>query len=46
MLENSTTLSSGAVWTPLTNGMVRLGVNYVVTNNVNASTSFYRLHKP
>jgi sugar lactone lactonase YvrE len=44
VLETSSTVSSGAVWTPLTNGVVTLGNNFVLTNNVSGSNAFYRLH--
>jgi hypothetical protein len=43
-LETSSTVSSGAIWTPLTNGVVTLGTNFVLTNNLGGSDGFYRLH--
>ena len=45
VLETSRAVSSGAVWTPLTNGVVTVGGNFVQTNSVNASNAFYRLHE-
>jgi len=42
ILETSGTISPGAMWTPLTNGVVASGKNFVLTNNVGAS-AFYRL---
>ena len=44
MLETSSTVSPGAVWTPLTNGVMTLGNNFVLTNDVGGSNAFYRLH--
>jgi len=44
LLETSSTVFSGAIWTPLTNGVVTLGTNFVLTNNVTGSDGFYRLH--
>jgi len=42
-LQTSSTVSPGAVWTPLTNGIMALGGNFVLTNNVGGSNAFYRL---
>ena len=44
-LETSSTLSSGAVWTPPTNGAVTLGNNFVQTNRVGGFNAYYRLHE-
>jgi streptogramin lyase len=44
VLETSSNVSPGAVWTPLTNGVMTVGGNLVLTNNINAPTAFYRLH--
>ena len=44
VLETSSTISPGAVWTPLTNGVAAVGNNFVLTNNSGASAAFYRLH--
>jgi len=46
VLESSSTISSGAVWTPLTNGVAAVGGNFVLTNNAAAASAFYRLHEP
>ena len=46
VLETSSTISSGAVWTPLTNGVAAVGGNFVLTNNAGAASAFYRLHEP
>jgi hypothetical protein len=43
-LETSSTVASGAIWTPLTNGVMTLGSNFVLTNNVGGANAFYRLH--
>jgi sugar lactone lactonase YvrE len=45
-LETTTTLSTGTVWTPLTNGVVVLGESLVLTNALNGPSGYYRLHKP
>jgi len=45
VLETSSNVSPGAVWTPLTNGVMTVGSNLVLTNNINASTAFYRLQE-
>jgi hypothetical protein len=37
-------LSLGAIWAPLTNGVVTLGNNFVLTNDASAAAAFYRLH--
>ena len=44
VLETSSAISAGAVWTPLTNGVVMVGNNFVLTNNAAATAAFYRLH--
>jgi sugar lactone lactonase YvrE len=46
VLESTGTLSPGALWTPLTNGIAAAGDNLVLTNNVGGAAAFYRLHKP
>ncbi|MSU57409.1 MAG: hypothetical protein EXS35_04390 [Pedosphaera sp.] len=46
VLETSPTLATGAVWSPVTNGIVTLGDNFVRTNNASGAAAFYRLHKP
>ncbi len=43
-LETSSTVASGAIWTPLTNGVMTLGGNFVLTNNLSGTDAFYRLH--
>ncbi len=43
-LETSSTVASGAIWTPLTNGVMTLGSNFVLTNNLSGTSAFYRLH--
>ena len=40
VLQTSSTVSPGAVWTPLTNGVVTLGSNFVLTNAVSVPTLF------
>ena len=45
-LEEGGAVSAGAVWTPLTNGVVTVGSDYVLTNAAAATTAFYRLRKP
>jgi hypothetical protein len=46
ILETSPTLSVGAIWSPVTNGIVNAGDNFVLTNSPNGAVAFYRLHKP
>jgi hypothetical protein len=46
VLETSSTLSSSASWTALTNGVATVGDQYVLTNNVSEAAVFYRLSKP
>ena len=46
VLETAGTLSAGALWTPLTNGITMEGNNLVLTNNLSGAAAFYRLHKP
>ncbi len=43
VLQTSSTVSPGAVWTPLTNGVITLGGNFVLTNAVSSPNAFYRL---
>ncbi len=45
LLETSGIVSPGAVWTPLTNGVVTLGNNLVLTNEVGGSNAFFRLYE-
>jgi sugar lactone lactonase YvrE len=45
-LETAGTLSAGALWTPLTNGITTAGDNLVLTNDLGGTAAFYRLHKP
>jgi hypothetical protein len=45
VLETSSTVSAGAVWMPLTNGVATVSNNFALTNNLNAPTAFYRLHE-
>jgi sugar lactone lactonase YvrE len=45
LLETSGIVSPGAVWTPLTNGVVTLGNNLVLTNDVGGSNAFFRLYE-
>ncbi len=44
--ESATSLSANAIWTPLTNGVTALVNNFVLTNNIGSTGSFYRLYKP
>jgi len=44
VLESSSTPSTGASWTPITNGIVISGNYFWLTNNANSSKAFYRLH--
>lgn len=43
LLETSGAVTPGAVWTPLTNGVVTAGSDFVLTNNVSGANAFYRL---
>ncbi|HUA37629.1 MAG TPA: hypothetical protein VMA35_04425 [Candidatus Sulfopaludibacter sp.] len=43
-LQASGTVTPGAAWTPLTNGLMTVGTNFVLTNNIGGSNAFYRLH--
>lgn len=43
-LETSNTLSPGASWTVVTNGIVAAGNGFVLTNNADAPAAFFRLH--
>jgi len=45
-LETSGTVSAGAMWTPLTNGVATVGSDRVLTNAAGAAAAFYRLRKP
>jgi len=42
-LETSSTISPGAAWSALTNGVVVVNSNFVLTNNASAAAAFYRL---
>ncbi|HXR47596.1 MAG TPA: hypothetical protein VN784_09165 [Candidatus Limnocylindrales bacterium] len=44
-LQISSTIAPGATWTPLTNGVMTSGNNFVLTNTVSGSNSFYRLRE-
>jgi len=44
-LETSGTLTPGAIWTPLTNGVTTAGDNLVLTNSAGAGAAFYRLRE-
>jgi len=44
VLESSSTPSTGAPWTRMTNGIVISGNSFWLTNNANNSQAFYRLH--
>jgi len=48
MLQSSTRLGQGAVWSPLTNGIVTSGVDFTLTNAIDTSISemFFRLARP
>ena len=46
VLEASSTLAPGAVWTPQTNGVVTVGDRFVLTNTPDAPAQFYRLRAP
>jgi len=46
VLEVSTSLGTGAVWTPITNGYTISGNDYVLSGVPGGTTAFYRLHKP
>jgi len=45
VLESAPGLVAGAVWTPLTNGVMVAGDNFLLTNGV-SDTAFYRLRLP
>lgn len=45
-LETSPELGPAAVWSPLTNGVVSLGDNFVRTNSLSPPAAFFRLHRP
>jgi hypothetical protein len=45
LLETSGTLSSVAVWAPLTNGISISGSNFFLTNSLGGAAAFYRLHR-
>jgi sugar lactone lactonase YvrE len=44
VVESSSTLSAGATWTSITNGVVISGNYFWLTNNANSTQAFYRLH--
>lgn len=46
VLETAGTVTPGASWMPLTNGITLVGNNFVLTNNLAGAAAFYRLHKP
>jgi hypothetical protein len=43
VVESSSTLSAGAAWTGLTNGIVISGNYFWLTNNAGGTQAFYRL---
>ncbi|HLZ53796.1 MAG TPA: hypothetical protein VKS19_04885, partial [Verrucomicrobiae bacterium] len=43
VLQTSSSLSSGATWMPLTNGVMTSGNNFMLTNNAGGSNAYYRL---
>lgn len=43
-VESSSTLSAGAAWTRMTNGVVISGDYFWLTNNASSTQAFYRLH--
>lgn len=43
-LEVSSTLSSSAQWTPVTNGITSSVNNFTLSSNIGATSKFYRLH--
>jgi hypothetical protein len=45
ILETSSNLSTGAIWTPVTNGITTNLNSFVLTNSASAASAFYRLHK-
>ena len=46
VLETAPTPTAGTEWSPLTNGVVIFGDNYLRTNDQNSGAAFYRLRKP
>jgi sugar lactone lactonase YvrE len=46
VLETAGTLSAGAPWTPLTNGITTAGTNFVRSNSLTGVAAFYRLQRP
>jgi hypothetical protein len=46
VLETSGSVGPGALWAPLTNGVVQSGDSFFLTNNPTGAASFYRLHRP
>jgi sugar lactone lactonase YvrE len=46
VLESSTHLSPGALWTSKTNGVVTVGDEFVVSLNADEGAAFYRLRSP
>jgi hypothetical protein len=45
VLEKSMSVGPGAVWTPVTTAFERLATRFVVVENMDDPTGFYRLHK-
>ena len=45
VLETSTNLSAGTVWTPLTNGIVTNATSIVLTNSTSGPNAFFRLRR-
>jgi len=45
VLETASGLGLGASWVPSTNGVVTVGLQFVLTNSLDAATAFYRLQK-
>jgi hypothetical protein len=43
VVESSSTPSSGATWTSMTNGVVISGNYFWLTNNASSAQAFYRL---
>jgi DNA-binding beta-propeller fold protein YncE len=46
VLETASAPLTGAVWTPLTNGVSASGDNFVLTNSFGLPKAFYRLRSP
>ena len=45
VLESTSTLSAGALWTPLSNGIAISRESFVLTNTAGAGPAFYRLNR-